>query len=178
MTLSSHVKRWITGLSALPVLIIWLGWGSPPMFALLIALVCLLSMREYFQMALNKNAGGIYPPLTMLGYVLGVSIIWAAYSNSASFILAIITANFLLCGFFFTAPIQNRSFHRRCGCHAGSGDGVYPGSDFRISPYPEHGGRNSVDIFSSGDRVCRRYRGLLCGFLSGPPQTLSVGQPQ
>jgi phosphatidate cytidylyltransferase len=100
MTLSSHVKRWITGLSALPVLIIWLGWGSPPMFALLIALVCLLSMREYFQMALNKNAGGIYPPLTMLGYVLGVSIIWAAYSNSASFILAIITANFLLCGFF------------------------------------------------------------------------------
>ena len=29
MTLSSHVKRWLTGLTALPFLIFWLGWGSP-----------------------------------------------------------------------------------------------------------------------------------------------------
>ncbi|MCX5882356.1 MAG: phosphatidate cytidylyltransferase [Deltaproteobacteria bacterium] len=100
MTLSSHVKRWLTGLTALPILIFWLGWGSPLMFALLIALVCLLSLREYFQMAFSRNAKDIYPPLAILGYTTGLSIIWAAYSNSSAFILVIITINFLLCGFF------------------------------------------------------------------------------
>ena len=112
MTLSSHVKRWLTGLTALPILIFWLGWGSPLMFALLIALVCLLSLREYFQMAFSRNTKDIYPPLAILGYVTGLSIIWAAYSNSAAFILVIITINFLLCGLFFIAPLQNRPRHR------------------------------------------------------------------
>jgi len=100
MTLSSHVKRWITGLTALPFLIFWLGWGSSPMFALLIALVCLLSLREYFQMALRRNSQLTYPPLPILGYAIGLSIIWAAYSNSAALILVIITIDFLLCGVF------------------------------------------------------------------------------
>ena len=100
MILSSHVQRWLTGLTALPFLIFWLGWGSPLMFALLIALVCLLSLREYFQIAFSKNAKGIYPPLAVLGYTVGLAIPWAAYADSAMFILAIITINFLLCGFF------------------------------------------------------------------------------
>jgi phosphatidate cytidylyltransferase len=100
MTLSSHVKRWLTGLAALPILIFWLGWGSPLMFALLIALVCLLSLREYFQIAFSRNEKGIYPPLVILGYTSGLSIIWAAYANSTAFVLVIITLNFLLCSFF------------------------------------------------------------------------------
>jgi len=98
--ISSHVKRWLTGLTALPFLIFWLGWGSPLMFALLIALVCLLSLREYFQMTFCRNARGNYPPLAILGYATGLSIIWAAYSDSAAFILVIIAINFLLSGFF------------------------------------------------------------------------------
>ena len=98
--ISSHVKRWLTGLTALPFLIFWLGWGSPLMFALLIALVCLLSLREYFQMTFCRNARGNYPPLAILGYATGLSIIWAAYSDSAAFILLIIAINFLLSGFF------------------------------------------------------------------------------
>jgi phosphatidate cytidylyltransferase len=100
MSLSSHAKRWLTGLTALPFLIFWLGWGSPLMFALLIALVCLLSLREYFQMPLGGNARGIYPPLAILGYSTGLSIIWAAYADSTAFIPVIITINFLLCGVF------------------------------------------------------------------------------
>lgn len=100
MTLSSHVKRWLTGLTALPILIFWLGWGSPLMFALLIALVCLLSLREYFQIAYGRNAIGFYHPIVILGYTAGLSVILAAHLGSAAFILVIITLNFLLCGFF------------------------------------------------------------------------------
>lgn len=100
MSLSSHVKRWLTGLTALPFLIIWLGWGSSLMFALLIALVCLLSLREYFHMSLRRNERDVYPPLAVLGYTTGLSILWAAYCNSAAFILVIVAVNFLLCGFF------------------------------------------------------------------------------
>ncbi len=100
MTLSSHVKRWLTGLTALPILIFWLGWGSPLMFAILIALVCLLSLREYFQIAYCRNAKGAYPPIVILGYISGLSIVWAAYSNSPAFVLVIITLDFLMCSFF------------------------------------------------------------------------------
>ncbi len=99
MSLSSHAKRWVTGLTALPFLVFWLGWGSPLMFALLIALVCLLSLREYFQMTLGRNAGGI-SPLAIFGYITGLSILWAAYADSAAFIPVIITIDFLLCGVF------------------------------------------------------------------------------
>ena len=99
MTSSSHVKRWLTGLSALPILILWLGWGGPLMFALLIVIVCILALREYFFMAFSRNSKDIYPPLAILGYTTGLSIICAAYSNSAAFILAIIAINFLLCAF-------------------------------------------------------------------------------
>jgi phosphatidate cytidylyltransferase len=98
MSLSSHAKRWITGLTALPFLIFWLGWGNPLMFALLIAIVSLLSLREYFQMTLSRNAGGIYPPLSILGYASGLSVLWAAYADSAALILVILAINFLLCG--------------------------------------------------------------------------------
>jgi phosphatidate cytidylyltransferase len=100
MILSSHAKRWLTGLTALPFLIFWLGWGGSLMFAMLIALVCLLSLREYFHITFSGSAGGIYPPLAILGYTTGLSILWAAYANSAAFILVIITINFLLCSVF------------------------------------------------------------------------------
>lgn len=86
-------------MSALPILILWLGWGGPLMFALLIVIVCILALREYFLMAFSRNSKDIYPPLAILGYTTGLSIICAAYSNSAAFILAIIAINFLLCAF-------------------------------------------------------------------------------
>ena len=97
MTLSSHVKRWITGLSLLPILIMWLGWGSPPIFALLIAVVCLISLREYFQMLIGRNTASGYPPITILGYVVGLTILWAAYANFTSSIPWILATDFLLC---------------------------------------------------------------------------------
>jgi phosphatidate cytidylyltransferase len=100
MTLSSHTQRWLTGLSALPILIFWLGWGSPLMFCLLIALVCLLSLREYYHMMFGPNGNDVNPQLTILGYTTGLSILFAAYSDSAAFILVIITLNFLLCSLF------------------------------------------------------------------------------
>jgi phosphatidate cytidylyltransferase len=97
MTLSSHVKRWITGLSALPLLIGWIGWGPPLMFALLIALVCMICLQECFRMLLGEADKPAYPPPIVLGYVSGVSILWAAYSQSADMMPWILIANFLLC---------------------------------------------------------------------------------
>jgi phosphatidate cytidylyltransferase len=98
MIFSSHVKRWITGLSALPILIFWLGWGSQLQFALLIALVSLLSLREYYQMC-TATGSGMHPALAVLGYLTGLSILWAAYTHSAAIILVILSLNFLLCSY-------------------------------------------------------------------------------
>ena len=110
MSLSSHAKRWLTGLTALPFLIFWLGWGSPLMFALLIALVCLLSLREYFHMTLAESRGHLpaagrfrvcHRAVHTLG---GICQFGGAYSgdphNQFSFVRC-----------FFIAPLQNRRRH-------------------------------------------------------------------
>lgn len=97
MTLSSHVKRWITGLSALPLLIGWIGWGPPPLFALLIFLVCMICLREYFQMLPSGADTSRYMPPDMLGYISGVAILAAAYFQATRLIPWILIADFLLC---------------------------------------------------------------------------------
>jgi phosphatidate cytidylyltransferase len=97
MILSSHIKRWITGLSALPLLIGWIGWGPAPVFSLLIAVVCTICLREYFQMLLGGTDKSTYPPPVILGYISGLAILWAAYSQINGLIPWILVADFLLC---------------------------------------------------------------------------------
>ena len=178
MTLSSHVKRWLTGLTALPFLIFWLGWGNPLMFALLIAMVCLLSLREYFQMAFSRTADGIYPPLTVLGYATGLSIIWAAYANSSAFILVIITLNFLLCGFFLLPRYKSDPAIVDSVAMQIQGMVYIPVLIAGLIRIRNTDAGILWIFFLLAIVFCRGYRSLLCGFVSGSPQTLPVGQPQ
>jgi len=98
MMISSHIQRWITGLLVLPVLILWLGWGGQPMFALLIALVCLVTQWEYFRMTLTGAGANSRLPLMTLGYATGLLVIWAAYLNTPMMIIILISLNFLTAG--------------------------------------------------------------------------------
>ena len=48
-----HLKRWITGLTALPFLIYLIWKGSVP-FAVFVAVIALLALGEYFRIAFHR----------------------------------------------------------------------------------------------------------------------------
>jgi phosphatidate cytidylyltransferase len=52
---SSHLKRWLTALVALPLLVLLIGKGGPVWFALVVALLGAVGMMEYYTLVLPKE---------------------------------------------------------------------------------------------------------------------------
>ena len=92
-----HLKRWITGLTALPFLVLLIFKGGPFWFAMVISLVCILALGEYFHIVLKtgennrelkaesekrKTIGFSVFSFQALAFITSMIIIWAAYKNS------------------------------------------------------------------------------------------------
>lgn len=95
-----HLKRWITAIIALPLLILLIGKGGAFLFAAFICLVCLISMFEYFRIVFNNteiNSKGIIP---LLGILSGIGIICAAYIKSFEIIAGLLIFNLIVAGLF------------------------------------------------------------------------------
>ena len=117
MIFSSHAKRWITGLSLLPLLIFWLGWGNPLMFALLVALACMAAMWEYFRMTLGAGTALSHMPLTVVGFIAGLAVLCTAYVNEPWLYVFILALNMMAAGFWVllrypsgASAVQSASF--------------------------------------------------------------------
>jgi phosphatidate cytidylyltransferase len=91
-----HLKRWITGLVALPPLIWFIYKGGIP-FALLVMTACVVGLIEYFQI-LSKifriKAFGVFPAVAL---ATGIAMIWTAHKFSADLVLCILAINLLIC---------------------------------------------------------------------------------
>lgn len=99
MTISSHAKRWITGLSLVPLLVFWLGWGNSLLFALLVALACMTALWEYFRMTLGANAASCHlPPPTAVGFIAGLAVLWAGHINEPAFYALILAFDMVAAG--------------------------------------------------------------------------------
>ena len=106
-----HLKRWITGVVALPLLVLLIGKGGRFLFTILISMVCILSLWEYFRIVFNgkSSAAPIKPETSniqgrglstfsfqLLAFIIGPIIVWAAYRNSFEIILGLISLNIIL----------------------------------------------------------------------------------
>jgi phosphatidate cytidylyltransferase len=93
-----HLKRWLTSLAFIPVLIILLFWSGPHLLPFFAALVCILSLREYYRIVWPDS---LQSPLTwsitLTGYIMGPVMVlcahflplpWLLFSFSAALILA------------------------------------------------------------------------------------------
>lgn len=69
-----HLKRWITSLVALPILILIIYRGGL-LFSLTIAVASLIGMWEYFQIVWHKNPGTLAQSLSVTGIVLGIIVV-------------------------------------------------------------------------------------------------------
>jgi phosphatidate cytidylyltransferase len=92
-----HLKRWITGLSALPFLIYIIIKGGL-VFTLFIGLVALIGLWEYFRVTLKRDDSLSALTMKILAYLYSVLIMGSAHHLSAAYILNSVVACFWLTG--------------------------------------------------------------------------------
>ncbi|RPH50620.1 MAG: phosphatidate cytidylyltransferase [Desulfobacteraceae bacterium] len=93
-----HLKRWITGLAALPFLIWLISKGGCFVFAAVISIVSVVALREYFKIVLystNRQRTSFIP---LLSYLIGLIIIWAVYRKFTDIVTALIAFNLVVSG--------------------------------------------------------------------------------
>lgn len=91
-----HLKRWITGIIAAPLLFGLIYKGGTFLFLLLILAVCILALHEYFRIVLTqterRTSGGIH----YLAYITGPLIIYLAHGAQLAGILICLGLNLVL----------------------------------------------------------------------------------
>lgn len=90
-----HLKRWITGLIALPILIFLVYTGGIA-FSLLVSAATVLALWEYNRLVLDPALAGVSGLIVGWGYVLGVAIIWAAHWIGTELILSLVAVNLVV----------------------------------------------------------------------------------
>jgi phosphatidate cytidylyltransferase len=86
-----HLKRWITGIVALPIIYLLVAAGGM-IFTLTIAIVSLLTLWEYYRAVFKLDAGGQLKPIPMLGLGVSPVIVWSVVHGGmiyASLVLAV-----------------------------------------------------------------------------------------
>ena len=88
-----HLKRWLTGLIALPLLVFFIYRGGLPL-SLLVAAGSLLGLYEYFRIVLQPQEK-IFSAPTLTAAATGLLLIWAAHIGSAAGMVAAVAVNML-----------------------------------------------------------------------------------
>ena len=89
-----HLKRWLTGLIALPLLVFLIYHGGL-LFSLLVAAGSLLGLYEYFRIVLQPPEKIVSAP-TLTAAVTGLLLLGAAHIGSSDAMIAAVAANMLL----------------------------------------------------------------------------------
>ena len=90
--MSSHVKRWITGIIAVPLLIVAILYSSPLIFSLIITLLIAAGVFEYNSMIFK----GKYLWEKTEGLVLAFLIPLSAYMGGLQLMFATVTFSFIM----------------------------------------------------------------------------------
>lgn len=94
-----HLKRWITGLAALPFLIYPVYKGGV-LFTLLVTVGGLLSLWEYFRIVFSPGDGAKINIFVVWGFAVGGAIIWAAHLKGLELVMILVAFNLLFSALF------------------------------------------------------------------------------
>lgn len=106
-TLSTHAKRWLTSIIAIPLLFLLIVRGGTFLFAVLISAVAIVGLWEYYRIAELPLTGKTRALVPYCGFVIGTGVIGGAYENSFAVMLALIVFNFLLTGSISVLQFQS-----------------------------------------------------------------------
>jgi phosphatidate cytidylyltransferase len=103
----AHLKRWITGLSALPVLIVCVVVGGT-VFSVLVGFAGLVCLWEYFRIVCPPGTRLIAEPILLAGYAGGAALIACAHAARPDLIPVVLALDVLAAGLIsiFCFPSQ------------------------------------------------------------------------
>jgi phosphatidate cytidylyltransferase len=93
-----HLKRWITGLAALPFLIWLISKGGCFVFAVVVSIVSVIALWEYYKIVLDSTNGHRTDSIPLLSYLIGLLIIWAVYGKLSDIVPVLIVFNLVVSG--------------------------------------------------------------------------------
>jgi phosphatidate cytidylyltransferase len=99
-----YLKRWITGLVALPFLV-YLIYSGGTFFALFIAAISVVSLWEYFKIAFTDpdqldQPGPRLGVIPLIGLLTAPAIVWTAHKFSVDLVVCILVLNLIVCALF------------------------------------------------------------------------------
>ncbi len=92
-----HLKRWLSGIAILPILILMILHGRTA-FSLFILTVSFIALREYFRIVYNKTGRPLLSLLPGIGFITCLLITAAAHFGLFHHVSFLIVVNILLIG--------------------------------------------------------------------------------
>lgn len=93
-----HIKRWITSIVALPVLIALIVKGGRVSFAVLIAVVALVALWEYLRMVMAADGETFRRAAAWPGMFVSLLIVWAVYGRAWGLLVAVLALQLIFWG--------------------------------------------------------------------------------
>ncbi len=93
-----HLKRWITGIVAVPFLIFFIYKGGLT-FALFIAVISAIGLMEYFRIIFHPSDYSSFNIISIIGVLTGPLIIWTAHKFTMDLVVCIVIFNLMLSAF-------------------------------------------------------------------------------
>ncbi|MCU0597928.1 MAG: phosphatidate cytidylyltransferase [Desulfobacterales bacterium] len=90
-----HLKRWLTSIIGIPVLIILISKGGIFLFALFIALVMGVSLWEYYFIVFSGRREKIATPIPAWSFLAGLLMVSFAYIGSLKLMLCLLMINLI-----------------------------------------------------------------------------------
>ncbi|NOQ20332.1 MAG: phosphatidate cytidylyltransferase [Desulfobacterales bacterium] len=90
-----HLKRWITGLIALPFLI-FLVYKGGVLFTILISMAGLVALWEYYRLVFNGEDKPISNIILLWGYGINFAIIWSTFLVGPNLSVSVIGLNLIV----------------------------------------------------------------------------------
>jgi phosphatidate cytidylyltransferase len=90
-----HLKRWITGIIALPFLIFLIYKGGI-LFTILISIAALVALWEYYRIVSGSEVRSMSSFIFLWGYGISFAIIWSAFLVGPDLSLSLIALNLLV----------------------------------------------------------------------------------
>lgn len=99
-----HLKRWITGLVALPFLV-YLIYSGGVYFAAFIAVVSVIALWEYFNIAFtvpdpSDRPGQRLGFIPLIAILTAPAIVWTTHKFSVDLVVCILALNLIVCALF------------------------------------------------------------------------------
>jgi phosphatidate cytidylyltransferase len=91
-----HLKRWLTSIVLLPLLLLLIFRGGEPLFFVLIAAVNLVILGEYCRIVFHPKPDPVYRTLS---FVLGTILLWYAFQGDLRAMALVLVFDLMIAGF-------------------------------------------------------------------------------